>query len=248
MVTRSFTRWLMWFALATLMVGLVSCKRNESQPQGAASPIGGAVIARAEGSVQPITAGTPALGETAATVAPSASAARSPSPAARAQTGPFNPCNVLTKEEVEAATGFSSLTVTPYGVTERTTQTQVSSCEYEGRGGRVSTIMFQSSLARMEIANRRKDARGPIQDVSGIGDQAFFAGGGREMFVQRGDVFFSIEGGDSTGVTTAEQWQAKMLTLARTALARLQQARIPAEAVHSSQFSQTRTPTVNCEL
>lgn len=221
MVTRSVTRWLMWCALATLMMGLGACKRNEPQPQGAASPGGGAVIARAEGSVQPITAGTPALGGTA-TAAPSASAARSPSPVARAQTGPFNPCNVLTTQEVEAATGFSSLTVTPYGVTERTTQTQVSSCEYEGRGGRVSTVMFRSSLARMEIANRRKDAREPIQDVPGIGDRAFFAGGGRELFVQRGDVFFSIEGGDSTGATTAEQWQAKMLTLARTAVARLQ--------------------------
>lgn len=223
MVTRPFTRWLMWFALATLMVGLGACKRNESQPQGAASPVGGAVIARAEGSVQPSTAGTPALGGTATAVAPSASAARSPSPAARAQTGPFDPCSVLTKEEVEAATGFSSLTVTPYGVTERTTQTQVSSCEYEGRGGRVSTIMFRSSLARMEFANRRKDFLPDVRDVPGIGDQAFIRGG-REIHIQSGDVYLSVGAGDfgPSGAITEEQWQVRLVTLARTALARLQ--------------------------
>lgn len=73
----------------------------------------------------------------------------------------------------------------------------VRSCEYEVTGGAAETVVVYYYGTHNEwdgIRSGYEDNRGPLTDVSGVGDEAFYPGDAKaeELVVLAGDVAFAV--------------------------------------------------------
>ena len=135
----------------------------------------------------------------------------------------IDPCSVVTKEEAEAAAGFTldSGQAAPQGALDL----GIDGCHYEASAGNVSVAWHRGPLARAGYDRERQETDGDVQEAPGLGDQAFIVVDwpGIDVHVLRGDLVLSIGISDyrERGLVSDEDRRASIMTLARIALGRL---------------------------
>ena len=133
----------------------------------------------------------------------------STAPTARAE---IDPCAVVTDADVEQVLGVES------SESDRPTEANneyLATCRYvapQGQGVKVITVMVNGAEYGRVGFQTAKEQTFESQDVSGVGDEAFWIGDLNTLYVLQGDVHIAISG-------DVEVDQAKALAL--PALARL---------------------------
>lgn len=182
-------------ALAVLAVGATACKSSSHAAAPAVASNPPATETQAD-ATQPVSS-SPSTAAGPATASPSASAS-SPSPIAPAKApagGELNACSLLTGAQA------SSLTGRAYGAGSASTiapgQDQ---CDYpySGAGIDLTVIVYQpSSGVSWDMMNSVLSGVGTVQQVSGVGDKAMFAG--IELDFATGKWLVAIQGAGGLG-------------------------------------------------
>ena len=211
--------------LAGAVALCIACAGKDNSAPAAQS--GAASLGQAGGAV---TGTLGAAGGSATDVARSVATAQARA-AAQAQPPAADPCGIVTKEELEAALGFSLGPGQPGtgAIGDAECAYRSPSDQTPGTMPNVTVAVFRSRLARTTYDGLRESASPSATDVAGLGDKAYvFIGAGwsdsREIEVLRGDVLLSINvtANLRTPVSmSVEEKRAKLIDVARTALGRL---------------------------
>ena len=151
--------------------------------------------------------------QASAAASPAASTPRPPSAAAAAAAapaGPIDTCRLVTREEVEASTGYR------VGPAER----HGPECFFRaGDDVTITIAVLRDPTARSSWSVLRDSTAGGTEDVQGLGDRAFIAYGLMSVSVLKGDLLLDIQVADRQ-LSHAEM-RATLIGLAQSAVARL---------------------------
>ncbi len=200
-------------ALAVLLMGpAVACGGTDSERTQSTAPAPATTVATRQA------AGTAATMTTAPTTATRTVTATGTPAGGPAGTNAIDPCRLASKQEVEAAAGFTV-------ADGRLQRSAVDVCIYEEPAGsrvvrgRVYLYAMRSSAAGAIYDEARKNEYQP-SDVAGLGDRAFHGTAGTLIAI-KGDVFIQLDVDNPPSGSSEAERREKRVALVRAIFGRV---------------------------